>query len=102
MIELLTDVDEDTNGLLVIPTSYPMIIAVWGDDFGSGTVNLEASPDGGTTWIPITRHGTALTYTVNKIEQIGGLIAVGMAVRATLTGSTSPDGVHAWLYENVL
>jgi hypothetical protein len=99
MINLLNAVDVDTDGSLVTASVYPKIIAVWADDFGGGTVNIETSPDSGTTWIPITRGGVALTYTANSVDQISGLIAQGFPIRATLTGSTSPSNVSAALYE---
>lgn len=102
MIELLSGETGDVNGDSAIPQVSPMIIGVWATDFGGGTVNLESSPDAGTTWIPITRFGTAITYTSNAVENISGLIARGMEVRATLTGSTTPSNVNASLYEYIL
>jgi len=100
-IILLENESGNTNGSIVLPTVYPMIIAVWATSFGGGTVNLETTPDDGVTWIPITRNGVALTYTSNMVDQISGLIARGMSIRATLTGSTSPSNVNAFLYDTV-
>ena len=101
MIILLENESGDVNGDSTTLHVYPKIFAVWADDFGSGTINLETTPDGGTTWIPISRNGIALTYTSNAVDQISGLIAQGFPIRATLTGSTSPSNVNVSLYEYV-
>ena len=99
MIILLENESGDVNGDSTTMHVYPKIFAVWADDFGGGTVSVEATPDGGTTWIPLTKNGIPLAYTANAIDQISGLIAQGMHVRAVLSGSTLPVNVNAVLHE---
>lgn len=54
----------------------------------AGTVTLERSVDGGTTWLPATLAGTALTYTANlnepvTEESVGGAIYRGNFTRTS-------------------
>lgn len=96
--KLLDAVDANTNGDGFPATGGSKTLAVWGDDFGSGTVTVEASPDGGTTWIGLTITGSPLALTakgVRFIERLGQ----GMQVRATLTGATAPSNVSAMLFD---
>jgi len=58
--------------------------------FGGGTLELQASPDGGTTWITIP--GT--TFTNNGIGNFQ--INLDCLVRATLSGSTAPNLNVKW------
>ncbi len=99
MITLLSSLGSNGSGTPVIVTVYPMILSVWADDFDGGTVSIEATPDDGTTWIPITRNGFALAYTSNMIDQISGLIPQGVSIRATLSGAGTPVNVNAALAE---
>ncbi len=52
--------------------------------FGGGTVTLEASPDGGTTWVVV--DGSAWTSAV-----VANIEFRWTALRLTLTGATSPS-----------
>jgi hypothetical protein len=68
-----------------------------GNDFGSGTVTLQGSPDGGTTFIDIPdQAGTAITFTadgVTNFELYGNADPVSsevVQIRLALAGSTSP------------
>ena len=68
-----------------------------GNDFGSGTVTLQHSPDGGTTFIDvIDQSGTAVTFTANKtvnFELYGNannIAAETNKIRLALAGSTAP------------
>jgi hypothetical protein len=89
---LLNGVTADTNGTGVHPVSGPMTLWIWSTDFDSGTVTIQASPDGGTTWITLTVDGSAAAFTANTVRVIEGL--EGGQLRATLTGSTAPDPVY--------
>lgn len=100
-IILLQNVNSNSNGAMVIPSFRPLIVAVWATDFSSGTVTLEATPNGGSTWIPLTRNGVVVQYTANSIDSISGLIPQGMPIRAVLSGAGTPSNVNAVLYENV-
>ncbi len=56
------------------------------DDLGSGTLTIEASFDGGTTWIAQTDGAFTAVGTLN--------IKIGpCSIRTTLTGSTSPNAI---------
>ena len=62
--------------------------------FGGGTATLQASPDGGTTWVDVLdQASTAITFTANKAVNVevasDGLQPVRLSIN--LTGSTSPN-----------
>jgi len=68
-----------------------------GNDFGSGTVTVQVSPDGGTTFIDIPdQSGTAITFTANGVTNFelygnGDPISTGsVQIRLALAGSTAP------------
>ena len=69
-----------------------------GNDFGSGTVTLQASPDSGTTFFDILdQTGTAITFTADgfanfELQGNSDASKVGeqVVIRLALTGSTSP------------
>ena len=68
-----------------------------GNNFGSGTVTLQGSPDGGTTFMDILDQlGVAVTFTVDGVSNFelyasGNLVtAERVLIRLALTGSTSP------------
>lgn len=57
-----------------------------GVTFGSGTLTLETSPDGGTTWV--STGVTITTATANSFRQSS--LVFGQLFRVTLSGATSP------------
>jgi len=64
-------------------------------DFGGGTVTIQISPDGGTTWVTMTdQDGTDKEWTDDATVTIGPLDSCHM--RFDLTGATNPD-LDAWL-----
>lgn len=75
-----------------------LVLAVVATSFGSGTVTIEGSPDGGVSWITLlkARNGSAATFTANAFA-ILDRIAQGYTVRAKLTGATNPSGVTVTL-----
>ncbi len=80
----------DTNPDGYLNDGQKRMIAIWGT-FGSGTVNLQGSPDGGTTWIDLELSaGTPAQYTTNKINELR-IWPKGMAFRAQLSFATTPD-----------
>lgn len=95
---LLNAIDADANG-----TAYTLDtdgqgeiqevgVAAYADTWGSGTVTLQGSPDGGTTWIAITDAAfTANGYAVVKVPF--------PSVRAILAGATNPVDVTCILYD---
>lgn len=65
--------------------------------FGGGTASLEASPDGGTTWVAILdQSGTAITFTANGVVNFelyadqDPIAANKTKIRLTLAGATAP------------
>jgi len=54
--------------------------------WGSGTIKLQLSPDGGTTWIDVT--GVSLTANGHKDVPVMG---PGLQFRADLSGSTGAN-----------
>jgi len=98
MTYLLEDVSVDTDGTGAKADGGNKTVAIWGTDFGGGTVTLEGSPDSGTTWITLTIGGASATFTANAIRMVDRL-GQGMQVRATLTGSSGASGVYAKMYQ---
>lgn len=39
-------------------------------DFGGGTVTIELSYDGGTTWVDVIDNGSAVTFTADRSDNI--------------------------------
>lgn len=73
---------------------YFATVSVFGT-FGSGTVTLQYSPDGGSTKIDVTQNGTAVTFTANggRNVELGFSNKLGeeILLYATMAGSTTPD-----------
>jgi hypothetical protein len=72
--------------------------------FGSGTLKLQASPDGGTTKIDLPNlSGTAISVTANGIYNIqlgnGNALGADIILYAVLTGATNPSLTVA-IYDN--
>jgi len=64
-------------------------VAAWGT-FGGGTLTMEMSPDGGTTWIALDPSGSTVnTFTANGVGNFQ--INIDCLVRATLSGATTPS-----------
>lgn len=59
--------------------------------FGGGTLTLEVSPDGGTTWVATTSTLTAAGVIVAEVPSFAAA-----RVRATLGSSTTPN-LNVWL-----
>lgn len=57
--------------------------------FGGGTLTVQASPNGGTTWIDTTATLTA----AGIVNFVAG---AGVLVRLNLTGATAPN-LNAWV-----
>jgi len=74
-----------------------------GNNFGSGTVAITISADGGTTKIPALKpDGTALTFSANGAQNIElgfGTSQTQIQIYATMTGSTAPN-VDLFMFDN--
>lgn len=77
------------NPTAIFPNGGKSLLAVWGD-FGGGIVAIEASPDGGSTWIPVKKDGTPAQYTENEIDT-GDFFQKGLQFRAVVSGATNPN-----------
>lgn len=65
--------------------------------FGGGTVKLQASPDGGTTWVDLLdENGSALSTNAAAVLEFH--LAGGVQVRANLAGGTGPYNVNARIF----
>jgi hypothetical protein len=64
-------------------------------DFGGGTLSLEVSSDGGTTY---TNGGESVQLTAEGLFNFT-LPSEGLLVRLDLTGATSPD-IDWWISAN--
>jgi hypothetical protein len=98
MTMLLQSVSVDTNGTGIPADGGSKTLSIWADNFGGGSVTIQGSPDGGTTWITLTYGGNPAVFTSNTVRLINRL-GQGMQVRATLTGSSGASNVNADLYE---
>lgn len=90
MAILLNQVNVNTNGDAVTFDGGFGIAVVRADDFGGGTVSIEARSvnDTGNRW-EVLPSGAFTTDDTKKIE---GLV-LGLEIRATLTSATSPSNV---------
>ena len=98
MTKLLNNVSVDTVGVGPLGDGGNKVLAVWGAAFGGGSVTIEASPDGGTTWITLTYGGNPAVFTTNTIRLLDR-IGQGMQIRASLSGSTGASNVNADLFQ---
>lgn len=92
MLNLLTNIGANTTGSgvpTVAPQTIQAVVACWATGFGGGTVTVQFSPDGGTTWLGFP---TAITFTANGSANI--TLPAGVQVRASLAGATGPSGVN--------
>ena len=96
--KLLDAVAVDTNGTGVKADGGGKTLAVWATSFGSGTVTIQGSPDGGVTWITLTIAGNPAAFTANSIRYIDRL-GQGMQIRAILAGSTGASNVNAAIFD---
>jgi hypothetical protein len=94
MTRLLNNVSVDTVGTAQDGDGGSKVITVWASNFGGGSVAIEASPDGGATWITLTYGGNPAVFTTNTIRLIDR-IGQGMQIRAVFSGSTGASNVCA-------
>lgn len=81
-----------------------MVYGGGGNNFGSGTVTLQASPDGGTTKINLRDvAGTLVSITDDDAYNIrlgnGNNLADTITLYATMAGATAPT-VQVAVYDN--
>jgi len=97
IVKLLDAVDVDTNGAGVQGDGAERLCHIYAVAFGSGTVTLQMSTDGGTTWTGINQaDGTAAAFTVATVVVVS-LIPAATLIRAILTGSSGASDVTAEL-----
>ena len=75
--------------------AYEITVFVTGS-FGSGTVTIQASPDGGTTKVTLRDvAGTIVSITDNDVYNIrlgyAGKLGEEIQLYATIAGATTPD-----------
>lgn len=75
-----------------------------GNDFGGGTVNIQYSPDGGTTYVNLPDlSGTVTNVTSDTVLNLqtgaGGRNDDQPKIRASLAGSTSPT-IIIYVHDN--
>jgi len=95
--KLLDNVSVNTEGEPYKGLGAGMALDIWAEDFGGGTVNIELSPDNGTTWIMGSFGGNPSSFTENKALYIIK-IGIGELIRATLTGATGASNVNVMLF----
>lgn len=97
-IKLLVDVDTNTTSALFDVDGSAKLLTVWADDFDSGTVSIEVSPNDGGVHIPLKESigGSDIAVGANEVIKLDHL-ARGVKVRAVLSGAGSPVNVNVWL-----
>lgn len=80
-----TDDDVSSSGQKCKAGKWAMFVK---GTFGSGTVTMEFSPDGGTTW--------ATTGAAKTADGMASADVPSGMLRLTLTGATSPN-LNAWI-----
>lgn len=94
---LLQNVSANATGTAVENSGEEAILAIFATSFGGGTVTVEGTPNGGTTWITLTKKdGNPATFTANAFA-VCFKIAQGYQIRARLTGSTNPVALNVTL-----
>lgn len=83
--------------------AYQATVFAYGSTFGSGSVAIKASPDGGTTKISLRNAGgTVVALTANDVVSIpeignGNALDDEIILYAALSGSTNPSiTVEIW------
>jgi hypothetical protein len=78
-----------TQAISATSTARFQVTGTW-----TGTLQFEGSVDGGTTWVPITAHGTGTVYNVATITgngvfdaSVSGLTNVRVRATAAMTGT---------------
>jgi hypothetical protein len=94
MTMLLQNVSVDTDGAGIPADGGTKTLSIWATSFGGGSVTIQGSPDGGTTWITLTYGGNPAIFTENTFRLINRL-GQGLLIRAILTGSTGASNVNA-------
>lgn len=85
--------DTSTSGVPLAGGEYVASVVI---DSGTGTATFDASPDGGTTWIPIEDSSGVVSLTANGSFPF--VIGNKMQVRGTLSGSASTPDFNFYLH----
>lgn len=97
LVKLLDNVSEDTISGMIQGRGGIAKVFVNGDNFGSGTVKLQASPEPGTAaeWYDDTNlNFTAKGYKAVQFKE-------GVNYRLNFSGSSGASNVRGWVaYEN--
>lgn len=93
---LLKDASVDTVGQEFNGLGTQFRCTVWGN-LGGGTIHLEISDDGGSTWVPMTELGVQLyVFTAIQSSDLPAVPPI-TKIRARLAGSTGASGVNVTL-----
>lgn len=99
MTVLLNNVAVNTTGATVAKSGGPGVVIVRGDDYDSGTVNIQMASANDTVAGPRWATLTDGAFTANGQVKVDYL-AVGTLIRATLTGSAGTSvNVYAELLQ---
>lgn len=99
-MKLLSNISVDTVGAAFeapkgggrqLRDSYVSVYC-WATSFGGGTVTVEVSPDGGTSWFVMRRWNE--NQAIFTISDVYTCFTRGGHVRARLTGSAGASGVN--------
>lgn len=88
MMKLLDAVTANANSDAIVWKGGTGLLVATGT-WGSGTIAVQISPDGGTTWIGLT----SITMTANGTKEF---TAPAAKLRLALTGATNPS-LTAWV-----
>jgi hypothetical protein len=82
-----------STAAMVLPSTGLNVVEVYlgaGATFGSGTITIQMTTDGGTTWVT-SPLGTATFNSGTANTFVGRFLVYGPQVRFTLAGATSPS-----------
>jgi hypothetical protein len=87
------------EGTIINPNNgvSPFQVVYASGSFGGGTLTVEISNDGGTSWFDATNSVGAVTFTASGAERLfllgnaNNVLAKKIKVRCTLAGATSPN-----------
>jgi len=71
-------------------------LVVQAANFGGATVAISISRDGGVTKIPVTKDGTAVTFTANGNDFLDA-VKIGLLIFAEVSGG-SPTGLFVEIF----
>jgi hypothetical protein len=95
-IKWLAMANGDTGAAIELGNWADRSIQITGTFGAGGSVSLQGSNDGGTTWVTLTdQAGSALTFTSAGLRQV---LQLTHMVRMTVTAGDGTTSLNAWMF----